>query len=118
MRLMVFLKIKDNAGQIHFITEAAIKSDAYKFNRLSNLFFGDLSELSQGLFCKIGLDAPSSFNIDEPLRELLELFDGIKNLGWVDSLREADNGVGFTFETLIGLKENNSKAADYKGIEI
>lgn len=118
LRLIVFLKIKDSTGHIHFITDAATKNDAYKFSRLSNLFFGDLTELSQGIFCKIGLDAPSSFHIDEPLQELLELFDGIKNLGWIDSLRETDNGVGFTFETLIGLKENNSKQADYKGIEI
>jgi len=118
MRLMVFLKIKDEAGQLHFIVDAAIKSDLYKFNRLSSLFFGDLTEVTEGLFCKIGLDAPSSFSIDESLQELLALFDGVKNRGWVDSLREADNGVGFTFETLIGLKQNNSKEADYKGIEI
>ena len=118
LRLIVFLKIKDTTGQTHYIADAATKSDSNKFNRLSNLFFGDLAELSQGIFCKIGFDAPSSFNIDQPLQELLELFDGVRNLGWVDSLREADNGVGFTFETLIGLKENNSKEADYKGIEI
>jgi hypothetical protein len=50
--------------------------------------------------------------------ELLEKFDGIKERGWVDSLRTRDTGIGYTFETLLDIKENNDQQADFKGIEI
>lgn len=44
----------------------------------------------------------------------------IKDLGWVDNQRPSnkDGGIGNTFEDLLGIKENNNKAADYIGIEI
>lgn len=59
-----------------------------------------------------------AFSADAPLTELLEKFDGIKERGWIDSLRTGDTGIGYTFETLLGIRENNDKKADFQGIEI
>ena len=59
-----------------------------------------------------------TFVPDGPLLELLAKFDDVRSKGWVDSLRIGDTGIGYTFETLIGIKENNDQLADFKGIEI
>jgi hypothetical protein len=39
-------------------------------------------------------------------------------LGFVDSLRAGDTGVGFTLESLLGIAANTSKEADFGGIEL
>ena len=55
--------------------------------------------------------------IDDPLNDLLERFDAISNR-WVESMREGDTGIGYTFETLLDIEENNSRTADFRGIEL
>jgi hypothetical protein len=50
--------------------------------------------------------------------ELLSMLKQIGAKGYVPSLRSGDTGVGFTLETLLGIKCNSSKSPDYKGIEI
>lgn len=79
---------------------------------------------------KIALIKPGIFYLDkewdvgkhvkqsEALLELLELFDRIKAKGFIRTLRPGPTGVGYTFETLIGIKENNDSLADFRGIEI
>ncbi len=79
---------------------------------------------------KIALIKPGIFYLDkewdvrkhvkqsEALLELLEYFDGIKAKGFVRTLRPGPTGVGYTFETLMGIKENNDSLADFRGIEI
>lgn len=54
----------------------------------------------------------------EAMVDFLDIFESIKNLGYVQTLRSGSTGVGYTFETLAGIKENNSREADYRGIEI
>ena len=49
---------------------------------------------------------------------LKEKFNKIKNLGLCKTLRNGTTGVGFTFESLIGKKEDNASEADFNGIEI
>jgi len=54
-------------------------------------------------------------------REVLELQEYIKNIyrnGWIETRKAGDTGVGYTFESLIGIEANSSKEPDYKGIEI
>lgn len=79
---------------------------------------------------KIALIKPGIFYLDkewdvrkhvkqsEALLELLERFDGIKAKGFLRTLRPGPTGVGYTFETLMGIKENNDSLADFRGIEI
>jgi hypothetical protein len=52
------------------------------------------------------------------LLELLDMFDGIKAKGYIRTMRAGPTGVGYTFETLMEIKENNDGWADFKGIEI
>jgi len=56
--------------------------------------------------------------LDEIAAELLEKLNIISRMGWVDSLRRGDTGVGFTLETLLGIRANSRRAPDYRGIEI
>jgi len=54
-------------------------------------------------------------------REVLELQEYIRNIyrnGWIETRKAGDTGVGYTFESLIGIEANSSKEPDYKGIEI
>lgn len=50
--------------------------------------------------------------------ELLQGFNKIQMKGFVGSLRSGSTGVGYTFETMMGIDENNSSGPDFKGIEI
>lgn len=50
--------------------------------------------------------------------QLLNLLKPISALGWVPTLRKGPTGVGYTLETMLGIKANSSKRPDYKGIEL
>jgi hypothetical protein len=54
----------------------------------------------------------------DALLAFLEKFDEIQQMGPVRSLRKGDTGVGFTFETLLGIAENNDKSGDFMGMEV
>ena len=45
-------------------------------------------------------------------------FQNLKNKGFIKSLRKGPTGIGYTFETLMGLNENNLALPDIDGIEI
>ena len=70
------------------------------------------NDLVSGIFPKVNL--PTSSIADELLIKL----DQVSKLGWVETLRAGDTGVGFTLETLLGIQANSSKLPDYKGIEL
>lgn len=52
------------------------------------------------------------------LEEFKKRFQELKNKGFVKSLRKGSTGIGFTFETLIGLDENNLALPDIDETEI
>jgi hypothetical protein len=54
----------------------------------------------------------------ENLEELIVKLNKVNQLGYVSSMKNGDTGVGYTFETLIGIRANSNKVPDYKGIEI
>lgn len=51
-------------------------------------------------------------------QDLKEKFLVIKNKGWIESMRYGTSGIGYTFESLIGKKEDNFFVPDYDDIEI
>ena len=53
-------------------------------------------------------------NLDEFKRN----FNELKKKGWIKTLRKGPTGIGYTLETLIGIKENNLAIPDISGIEI
>jgi hypothetical protein len=44
--------------------------------------------------------------------------DRIRALGWVPTMRKGDTGIGFTFESLLGIRANSARKPDYFGIEL
>ncbi len=50
--------------------------------------------------------------------ELLGKLTDISAMGFVDSMRPGPTGIGFTLESLLGIKANSSRAPDFKGIEL
>ncbi|SNC59212.1 MvaI/BcnI restriction endonuclease family protein [Marinobacter sp. es.048] len=54
----------------------------------------------------------------EAVKSLLSQFDKIKSEGYLRTLRAGSTGIGFTFETLIGIEENNDSGPDFMGIEL
>ena len=45
-------------------------------------------------------------------------FNAIKNMGWIKEMRKGPTNIGYTFETLLGKKEDYNDTPDYEGIEI
>lgn len=54
----------------------------------------------------------------EVIDELMEKIKDISYRGYVETLRQGDTGIGYTFESLLDIAANSDKAPDYKGIEI
>jgi hypothetical protein len=52
------------------------------------------------------------------LEKFKQKFQNLKKQGFVKSLRKGPIGVGYTFKTLLELKENNLALPDINGIEI
>jgi hypothetical protein len=53
-------------------------------------------------------------NLDEFIKRLKAL----KAMGYVKSMRKGPTGIGFTFESYVGIKENNLALPDIEGFEI
>ena len=113
--LMIAAKRKDNKYEIHYVSAGTAL-----YTQIIKTF-------------KIDLDSDSkySYYIDlewktlesKPLEgygidNFLKKFDKISAKGFIASLRSGDTGIGYTFETEMGIKENNFFGPDYEGIEL
>ena len=58
------------------------------------------------------------FNMIKDILELKNNFEEIKSMGWIMSKRKGSTGIGYTFESLLNMKENSLEIPDYKSIEI
>lgn len=56
--------------------------------------------------------------MDDQILYLKNKFQEIKDLGWIKSINKGNNGVGLTFESLLGISQNELEIPDYNGIEI
>lgn len=56
--------------------------------------------------------------MEDNLYNLYKNFLNIKNMGFVESKRKGNGGIGYTFETLLGKCEENFPIPDFNGIEI
>ena len=115
-RLQIILRGELANNEVIYIHDAATELGDGRFNTLWNLVAGGAVQFQPGAYVIVPLDF-ERIVVDDALDKLLTQFDGVKNT-WVDSLREGDTGIGYTFETLLGIKENNDKKADFFGIEL
>lgn len=56
--------------------------------------------------------------MDENIKNLKKLFKKIKEMKFNKSLRSGSTGIGYTFESLLGKKEDREFYPDFNGIEI
>ncbi|ARU31745.1 hypothetical protein CAP31_08660 [Sulfuriferula sp. AH1] len=117
LRLGIFLRADHVDGSVSYYVDILRERGDSEFHRLCSLLFGDSIPLSEGLFVLQNIDAPTIV-FDDALNELLTHFDRIQGQGYIDSLRIGDTGIGYTFESLLGIEENNDRRADFRGIEI
>jgi hypothetical protein len=116
-RILVFLNVKHSDGSSGYYFDCANSASGGRFSELFRLVFGEQVSAIPGQFVIRPVDS-EAFSADVTLLELLDKFDQIKELGWIDARRSGDTGIGYTFESLLGIEENNDKTADFKGIEI
>ncbi len=116
-RLVIFLRGKTAVGRIIYLVDIAIDDGSPRFAKLTGLIFGAAITITSGVFIRREISAPS-FRPDAALNELLQKFDDVRSRGWVPSLRAGTTGIGYTFESMLGIVENNDRTADFKGIEI
>ena len=116
-RLLVVLRAQQKDGSSVYYFDCANSAAGGRFAELFELIFGTEIQPVPGTFVVRPVES-DVFSADAALNELLAKFDAVKAQGWIDSMREGDTGIGYTFETLLGIKENNDQLADFKGIEI
>ncbi len=56
--------------------------------------------------------------VDEDIKNLKKEFERIKAMGLIKPMRKGSTGIGYTFETLIGKKEDQDCKPDYGNVEI
>ena len=115
-RLLVILSAVTKTGNRVLIVDCTSRAHDQRFDELWAMLSSGSVLPEPGAF----LVLPTSYTglvIDDPLNDLLERFDAISNR-WVESMRAGDTGIGYTFETLLDIEENNSRTADFRGIEL
>ena len=50
------------------------------------------------------------------IQQITKSLKDISARGWTESMRTGDTGIGYTLETLLGIKENNDAGADIHGV--
>ena len=55
---------------------------------------------------------------DDILEEFIELFNKVKDMGFIESHRQHNTGIGKTLEDICNIPENNLSSPDFKNIEI
>lgn len=116
-RLAIFLHIKAVNGEDIYLFDARVEGVDPDFEQRLELFFDVSVPRGSGAFIRLPVDA-QRFVIDGVLASLLSRFDDVCSRGWIPTQRAGDTGIGYTFESLIGVEENNSQEADFSGIEL
>lgn len=107
-------KLKQYCKPCNLLALVIIKKALYVFN-LSNPQIAN--SLISGGFCNDILQE-ADYEANAIANELLSKLREIHNRGFIPSITEGDPGVGDTLEYALGINRNNSKAPDYKGIEL
>lgn len=116
-RIIVVLHARHSDNTTGYYFDFANSGANGRFSELFRTCFGDEIQPAPGVFVIRQVDS-NVFAADAILADLLAGFDRISELGWIDSQRQGDTGIGYTFESLLGVEENNEKIADFRGIEI
>jgi len=108
-------KLKDNAQPGDLIALSINEGTLIAIN-CSRSDLSSLLNTTSSQFSK--LFAAPIVGLSESAIELLDMMRDIASKGFIQTHRPGSSGIGFTLETLLGIKANSSKAPDFKGIEI
>ena len=110
-----FRNLKEYCRPYNLLALIVIRGAIYVFN-LSNPSISESVLDINGIAREIISEARYVKNaIAEELRNKIQ---EIHNMGYLKSITPGDPGVGDTLENALGIKRNNSKNPDYKGIEL
>lgn len=115
-RLQIILRGVTGDGVTFFVHDAANQHGDSRYQELWLLLTGGKIQPVVGTHLVVPIRSPR-ITVDAPLEELLSKFDAIRGV-WHEAQRAGDTGIGYTFESLFGIKENNDKTADFRGIEL
>ncbi|MFZ2387099.1 MAG: MvaI/BcnI family restriction endonuclease [Polaromonas sp.] len=115
-RLQIVLRGQTTHGETFYVHDSASEHGDSRFHDLWQLLTGGTIQPTPGVHLVVPIRF-KGITVDAPLQDLLTKFDAIHGL-WHDALRIGDTGIGYTFESLLGIKENNDKTADFRGIEL
>lgn len=115
LRLQIFVRFLLDDGNVAYLHDAANQRLNSKFQEIWSAIASSVAPVP-GAYVAVPIEF-DGFEIDDALEELLSKFDEIRG-NWFDSLRGGDTGIGFTFESLLGIEENNDQTADFRGIEL
>ncbi|MDB3993882.1 MvaI/BcnI family restriction endonuclease [Gammaproteobacteria bacterium] len=76
----------------------------------------DLKKYSASILFRSLRSAHSTEN--QAATELLEKIQKISSMGFIQTMRPGDTGIGYTLESLLGIPANSATTPDFKGIEI
>jgi hypothetical protein len=116
-RLAIFLRITAGDGRDTYFFDASVEGVDPDFDHRIEMLFDPSVPRDPGAFIRSPVDE-RRFEVDENLALLLDRFDEICFPRWIPTRRTGDTGIGYTFESLVGVEENNSQDADFNGIEL
>ena len=114
--LAIFVRSEGDCESEDYFFDAAVEGRDDRFKALLDMLFGASVPTIPGAFVRLPVNA-KRFALDDPLSDLLQRFDGLSNR-WIDSRRAGPTGIGHTFESVVGVQENNDQGADFRGIEL
>ncbi len=117
--LIVIGQTEENEYEIHLFepSDSEYKAIVKEFTlqvKEKTAYYVGLNLAPKGLKRTKNLELVSSGSVER----FLIKFDAIKASGPHKTLRSGDTGIGYTFETIMGLKENNFSGPDFEDIEI
>lgn len=113
-RLVVFTRTTSLGQPVRY--SFGFANNRADFERLARKYF-EPNGVAPVCGAFVRISEGDQFQEDKALKRLLSRFDTFRG-EWQPAMRTGPTGVGYTFETLMGVAENNDKTADFLGIEL
>ena len=109
-----FSKLNDYANAGNLLLLSTFEGALFIFNLSRKEIWESISNkgIAYGVLVKAKAQANSARD------ELIRLLKDINARGWLPSVTAGDPGVGDTLENALGIRRNNSRLPDFKGIEL
>ena len=107
--------LPDYASAWNLLVLLVVEKQVFVFNASNAEVFESRNTAGSPL---VELLKSANVQLDEATAELTGKLRHICSEGFIDSLKHGATGVGFTLESLLGIRSNSRRTPDYKGIEL